>query len=320
MSRGLLGDRGGLDDFREAIRLATEGGQGREVAILHHNLGISLWRDEGPADALEVLRAGIEFALTRGLTEVADMMTATSAELLFDSGEHERALTVAAEIAGRAEASGNLHNLANVRMVQARILTLRGQAAQTGDWLDWLETTSRETQVTEITVAGLGSAAVARAALEQHDAAATVLAEVETAPDGRTTDYYAAYLPAMVRTALTIGDPELAERLVTGIEPRTPIAEHALVTVHAALAEASGDAQAAADGNAETAERWQQFGVIPEQAHALLRQGRCLTALGQPAEATRVLVQAREIFETLKAAPAVVETDALLDQASALTA
>jgi hypothetical protein len=56
------------------------------------------------------------------------------------------------------------------------------------------------------------------------------------------------------------------------------------------------------------------------RAHALLGQGRCLTALGQPAEATRALVQAREIFDTLKAAPALAETDALLDQASALTA
>jgi hypothetical protein len=69
------------------------------------------------------------------------------------------------------------------------VLTLRGQAAQSGDWLDWLETTSRETAATEITVAGLGSAAAARAALEQHDAAATLLTEVDSAPDGRATDY-----------------------------------------------------------------------------------------------------------------------------------
>jgi hypothetical protein len=64
----------------------------------------------------------------------------------------------------------------------------------------------------------------------------------------------------------------------------------------------------------------QQFGLIPEQAYALLGQGRCLTALDQPAEATRALVQAREIFDTLKAAPALAETDALLHQAGALTA
>ncbi len=37
MARCELGDRGGLDDFREAIVLATQAGQGREVAILHNN-------------------------------------------------------------------------------------------------------------------------------------------------------------------------------------------------------------------------------------------------------------------------------------------
>ena len=40
MARSNLGDPGGLDDFREAIVLATEAGQGREVAILHNNLAL----------------------------------------------------------------------------------------------------------------------------------------------------------------------------------------------------------------------------------------------------------------------------------------
>ena len=40
MARADLGDPGGLQDFREAIELATEAGQGREVALLHNNLGV----------------------------------------------------------------------------------------------------------------------------------------------------------------------------------------------------------------------------------------------------------------------------------------
>ena len=40
--------RGGLDDYREAIALATEAGQGREVALLHNNLGVQLWSFDGP--------------------------------------------------------------------------------------------------------------------------------------------------------------------------------------------------------------------------------------------------------------------------------
>ena len=118
----------------------------------------------------------------------------------------------------------------------------------------------------------------------------------------------------MVRTALALGDRELAERLAAGVEPPLPYADHAGVAVNAALAEARGDLQAAADGYADAADRWQRFGVVPEQAFALLGQGRCLIALGRTVRATPVLQQAREIFAGLKAAPALVETDTLLQR------
>jgi hypothetical protein len=124
----------------------------------------------------------------------------------------------------------------------------------------------------------------------------------------------------MVRTALSLGNPQLAERLLAGFEPQSPAADHTLATVNAALTEARGDHQAATDAYADAAGRWQQFGVVPEQAFALLGQGRCLTLLGRDAEATDVLQQARVIFQTLQSAPALAETDLLLQQAEALSA
>ncbi len=75
LARTDLGDPGGLQDFREAIELATEAGQGREVALLHNNLGMDLWGFEGPAASLEVLRDGIAYAKARGLTEMLDVLT-----------------------------------------------------------------------------------------------------------------------------------------------------------------------------------------------------------------------------------------------------
>ena len=44
--------------MREAIALATEAGEGREVARLHNNLGAALWVFEGPDASLDVMRAG----------------------------------------------------------------------------------------------------------------------------------------------------------------------------------------------------------------------------------------------------------------------
>jgi hypothetical protein len=121
----------------------------------------------------------------------------------------------------------------------------------------------------------------------------------------------------MVRTAL--GDSELAQRLVAGLELRTPYHEHALATARAALAEARGDLGAAAEGYADAAGRWQAFGVVPEQAFALLGQGRCLTLFGRTSEVSPVLQQAREIFQKLQAAPALAETAELLQQATAIS-
>jgi tetratricopeptide (TPR) repeat protein len=124
----------------------------------------------------------------------------------------------------------------------------------------------------------------------------------------------------MVRTALATGHPELAERLIGGVEPTTPYHDHALVTAKAALAEGHGDHEFAVHGYADAAERWQTFGVVPEQAFALLGQGRCLIALGYHNQAAQPLQQARAILATLQAAPALAETDNLLQQTGALSA
>jgi ATP/maltotriose-dependent transcriptional regulator MalT len=274
---------------------------------------------EGPVACLEVLRAGIAFAQARGLTESADVLMANTLGVLVETGEYEQALALASELAARYEASGNVLDLTMTRAEQATVLTLRGQAAQVADTLDWLETTTREAGGAEYMVGNLSAAAFARAALGQHDRAAALLTEIDSHPGSREVLNFALTMPTMIRTALALGNQELAQRLAAEIEPNSPHHEHALATVNAALAEANGDLQAAADGYADAAQRWHSFGVIPEQAFALLGHGRSLVALGRPAQARPVLHQAREIFQNLQAAPALAETDELLQQATALS-
>ena len=317
MARGDLGDPVGLDDFREAIELATEAGQGREVALLHNNLGEALWAFEGPAASLEVTREGIAYAKPRGLTEALDMLNGDAGlKALVDMGEHEEALALAAEMAPRLEASGDVFDLIGVRAVQVRILALRGKGAEITEVLEWLVPAARGTEDPQLVALCLGSAAPMRAGLGQDEVSAALLAELESYPGGHGNANYPMLLPAMVRTALQIGEPELAERLVGGLEPRYPYAEHALVAANAALKEARGDLSSAADAYADAADRWERFGVLPEQAFALLGQGRCLVGLSRPTEAAPVLQHAREPFERLQAAPALAETDALLAAAA----
>ena len=139
MARVNLGDTGGLEDFREAIVLATEAGQGREVALLHNNMGALLAGVEGPAACLEEFREGIAFAGGRGLTEMHDGMTTGLVDVLVDTGELDEAISIAEGIDGRLEAAGNVFDLADSRAGSDTGLTLRGQAAQAAGVLDWLE-------------------------------------------------------------------------------------------------------------------------------------------------------------------------------------
>jgi len=319
LARAELGDPAGLDDFREALDLAAEAGQGREVAVLHNNLGMSLLGLEGPAASLKVWREAIAYTQARGLTGELAPLTANAIDALFQTGEHEEALALADELVPRLEAAGDVYHLVWVRSEQARIFTLRGRAHEVADWLEWLEPTARAAPDSQTVLYGLGSAALVRAALEQREAAVALLAEVESHSGLRDTSYYPLLLPSMVRTALDIGDAELAQRLVIGVEPRDPYAEHARIAANAALAEAREDLKEAADAHAHAADRWERFGVVPEQALALLGEGRCLLGLSRPTEASAVLRRARQIFERLGAAPALAETDALLQQATALT-
>ena len=233
-------------------------------------------------------------------------------------GELDEALEVAADLAARIE-DEDVFDLSAARMTQARILALRGQAEQVADSFEWIESTCRSLGKPQDVVPGLASTALARAGLGQGGAAARLLAEVEATPHARMTVLYPVFLPAMVRTALAIGETSLAERLVSGLQPRYLYAEHALVAANAALAEARGDLQAAVDAYAESADRWERFGVVPEQAFASLGQGRCLLRLSRPAEASPALQRARGTFERLGAAPALAEIDALLQEATALS-
>ncbi|MEA2579459.1 MAG: hypothetical protein QOE83_351 [Actinomycetota bacterium] len=314
--RASLGEPGGLQDYREAIELAKEAGQGRRVVTTYNNLGVDLLGFEGPAASLEALRAGITYAKACGLTEAIDILTQSTLDSLLDTGETEQALEIVSEVAPQLEAAGDVFDLVWARCVETRIGQMQGRAEQMANVLDWLELSARGIEDPQIVVYGLGSSALVRAALGQTERAVALIEELVAFPGSRDTASHSALLPSLVRTALKMERPMLAERLVEGLEPRYPYAEHALASANAALTEAREELETAAVAYADAADRWERFGVIPEHGFALLGQGRCLLGLARPIEAAAPLQQAREIFERLRAVPALAETDALLASAA----
>ena len=266
--------------------------------------------------SLEVLNEGIAYAEARGLTEMLDLLIQSTLDALVDTGEHDKALEIAAGMSSRLEAKGDVLTLIVLRAVQARINALRGRAADVDETIEWIESSARETEDPQLVVTGLSSVALVQAGLGHDEAAGALLSEVCTYPSVRDNMDYPMMLPAMVRTALGIGEPSLAE--TTRSRLRAPLSPCRACPRRCQRCPHRGpwERQAAADAYTDTADRWERLGVVPEQGFALLGQGRCLLALARPTEAARVLQHAREIFERLKATPALAETDALLAAAA----
>ena len=106
---------------------------------------------------------------------------------------------------------------------------------------------------------------------------------------------------------------ELEKPLLIGVFERAFQQRSTQLAVHA------GEHAGAATLYAEASARWQEFGNVPERAHALLVQGRCLLALARPG-AERPLREARDLFESMGYKPALAESEALLDQTAAAPA
>ncbi len=313
-ARGELAAGDGIEDMREAITLATAAGQGREVGILHNNLAIQLWGCQGPQAAIAELEAAISYATARGLAEVAQTASATLLGPLVDTGRSDDALRLAASLAPLL--AEDRSTLLEVHGVEARIHVQRGDAATASINLTSMAKTLREDGNSDSIVQALSTLAVVHAALGDHERAAAAIGEFVTTEDIDGTEYYAINLPAMVRTAITVGRTDLAGALLAGYQPRYPYADHALAASVPAVAAAAGEFDAAIEGYADAVIRWERFGVVTEHAYALLGHGRCLLAAGRPGEATPILHQARAAFGA-RAAPSVLEIDELLKAAVA---
>jgi class 3 adenylate cyclase/tetratricopeptide (TPR) repeat protein len=312
--RATLGERQGLEDMRRALELAVDQGQGRSAARVHNNLAVATWQYEGPRAALAACREGIDFCERRGIAEFALGIAAMSTTFLTDLGRSDLALAEAVPLAERLEAAGDVHST-EPRSVQLSLLAER-DAHEHAPAADELLATARESGEPQDYSLAFSAAARLLLAKGERESASALLVELEQVGAIRADPYYAAALPGLVRTAVALRQPELATRLVNGVEPRTPLFAHALSACRAQFADAAGEHAEATELYAEAAGRWSAFENVPERAYALLGQGRCLAAQGN-VEAEAPLREARGLFASMGYKQALSETDSLLGRATA---
>jgi class 3 adenylate cyclase len=309
-ARTYLGDVGGLGEMERALELLIDRGGGWEIAGVQNNLAVARYPLQGPARSLAAFEEAIGFCEQRGIVELAAFLESNCPLLLAELGHTDEALERAVKSAVALEAKGLTHPSVEPRSVMLAVHVARGEQPDAGEAERLVETTRAVGAVDMVPAA---FAAAAQAVTPER--ARALLAELDQTTGAHETPYYARALPAMVRTALGASDPALAKRLVAGLEPHYPLDEHALCAARALLAEHVGDHAAAATLYAEASVRWKEFGNVPERAHALLGEGRCLLALGRPGAEAR-LREARDLFDSMGYKPALAETIALLEQTS----
>jgi tetratricopeptide (TPR) repeat protein len=312
MARCTIGDPAGLDDFREAIVLAGEAGQSREGAVLRSNLAGELFNYVGVPAAIEASADAIEYARSRGMSEMVTSIRVATMFTSFAAGDFDGVLALADELGPGLDAGGAVEALAWCRSLEAHVYALRGHAERTRPWLDWLEQASRGTQEPQTVAQGLEAVAAARAALREIEHAASLLEEAYAFPGVVNDANHEIFTPVTVRTALGIRGPEFAEGLLKGMQPFCPFASNVQLSARAAITEARGDLRAAVALYRDAADRWEAFGMAVEHAFARLGLGRCLVRLGRADEAQAAVVTARAIFTSLRAEPSVAEADALM--------
>jgi DNA-binding SARP family transcriptional activator/tetratricopeptide (TPR) repeat protein len=307
-ARCAKGETEGLGEMEQALELLVEQGKGRDAAVLHGNLAVVRWLLAGPAAALAQFEQAETFADLRGLTELSQSIAAIGVSALVELGRLGEALALAEALAPALRESGNLIILCDLRAYQARALAEQGRTAESeiGEALRIARDSEVPYQLTVAAAAASpGLVAAGRAA-----AARALLSETAGA-DNHDTQDYAFQLPALARAAFLTGDAHLVARLADHVPETLPLQRHGLVTARALQAELDGDTDQAATLHAEAAGRWEEFGCVLEQAHALLGQGRCLTRLASPV-AVQPLRRAHVLFATMDARARVADCDSLL--------
>jgi class 3 adenylate cyclase/tetratricopeptide (TPR) repeat protein len=311
-ARASLGDEDGLDEMERALSLLVDAGVGFDAAILQNNLAIARYPLQGPARSLAAFEEGITFCEERGLAAVALFTAANCPGLLAELGRPNEATERADALMAALEGTGSAQDPCEVLASELAVRLAQGRGGTT-DEVESLITTTRTVGQVDVNVLGFAVAAAALVA-EAPREACRLLAELEQFPGVRGSSYYARQLPGMIRTALLAGDAALAKELAHGIEPRYPLEEHALCAARAQLTENDGDFTGAAALYAGAAEGWREFGNVPEQAYALLGNGRCLRRLDSP-DAETALHAAGKLFAAMRYTPALAEVDAWLEHA-----
>ena len=316
MARLEMGDLSAFQDYRDVFALASASGLGRESAALIGNVGTLMVSMEGPAKAAEVLEEAEEFAAKRGLTRSADLARGGRFEIFLLSGDWDAALNLLDEITPQLDVSADVWTLSQMKMQATFLLVARGEMPAARAHVEWAAAKTADSPMEWVRTNLLAAESALSFGSGECEQAREFLEEWAARPVWTTDATVTVFALTAVRMALALGDEDLARHIAGSRDARLPLNALAGKGMEACLSESDGELALAAETFADAAAGWHDFGVLHEEGHALLGEGRCLVALGRASKAAVPLASARDIFERLGAKPALIEVDRLLDDVS----
>jgi len=309
-----LDDLKGMDDLEEALHVGTQIGDPVAMASAQLTLGQWIWLTEGPRQALESYRDGVNLAEQRSVTDVAHWGRGEMLWMLFDSGLWDSLLEEADGIL-RWNEKDALKAL--VLPYRSLVWHYRGRHS---DALEGAEcSVQMDFEELQILIPALAVSVLVYEALGDRLNAMTAARRLALATQGRP-NWRNRFLPDIVRALLRLGELDLARGLLLE-KPTLSVRRSRLAagTAEAVLREADGLLEDAVDGYRQCGLGWAEYGYSLEQGQALFGEARCLIALGQPGAASGPLLAAREILGRLGARPLLTETDGYLQRVRALS-
>ena len=318
-ARAQSGDRGGLEDLREALRRGLDLGLGTETSIAYNNLAYQLWFWEGPEAALRVWDEMAAFCRVRGFQTMALFAQAGALESMFDLGDWDQVLRTAHQMRAWDLEHGPTRVSVTALTYEGWVHLRRGGVDAAAATLEVLLPLARAIGYAEYVAPPLVLGAECHLATGDREGALQHVREF-TAVTEEQEDYRSMFLPVVVRILVEAGALEDAEALVAQAgQPASSRHRLGLVTARAIVAEAGGDLEEALAAYREAAAGWGAYRFGLECARTSIGAARVFLALHRDRDAGPLLDGAIRLLGPMGATPLLEEAEGLRARAGATT-
>ena len=294
-----LGDEGGEEVARRAADAFLAEGDIQRASDVLFNLGVLLASTE-PARSLSIFDECIDLATRTGAESAAWTGRSGKLSILVSQGRFDEVAAEAGLLSDWATASGNAFARFEALKAIAAVDRHRGE---------------RSVDPGELAAAcrgfendgGGGLTLAAALSLVSEDASTSRDLLIEAVAVLGTE-----VLADATRVALAVGQPGLVRELVDDREANLPDEVGSKAQALGLLAEHDGELATACERFRKAAEAFAGLGAKVDQAWSLQGLGRCLLKMGDIEEGRARLLEARDLWDAMKATLRIAEIDELL--------